>query len=582
MTGALLFLLLHSWKNRLWMRFRRLRQPKYLAGAAVGLIYAYFYFYRFLMSGPRGRSGGMLLTPENATLLESAGALILGTVLLLGWVLPHERAALVFSEAEVAFLFPAPVRRKTLIHFKLLKSQIGILFTTVLFTLIFRRGLAGNPAWVRAVGWWLIFSTLNLHMLGSSFARTLLLEQGISNWKRRTIVLSLVVAAVGTVAIWAWRTIPPPDVGNFKGASDVKYYAEQVLQSGPLPYLLYPFRLVVRPYLSLGVTAFLWALGPALGLLALHYVWVVRSNVAFEEASVEASRKMAETLAAMRANRGRMGGRPKKKKGAPFKLEPLGAPAVGFLWKNLIGAGHAFTLRFWLFWIWMAVIVGFGTSVGARSMNLAVFLGMLAMVFLAMSFLIGPQLVRQDFRTDLAMADVLKMYPLRGWQVALGELLAPAAILTGVQWLLIVLCAALSANVARREMALELRLALAAGLVVMAPALNLVTLLVPNAAVLLFPAWIQTGKDAAQGIEVMGQRLIFVLGQLVVLLVAFLPAAAAFAAVLVIGRLILGPYLPFTFAAVAAAGVLGAEAWLGLMWLGRLFERMDLSLESGG
>jgi hypothetical protein len=151
-----------------------------------------------------------------------------------------------------------------------------------------------------------------------------------------------------------------------------------------------------------------------------------------------------------------------------------------------------------------------------------------------------------------------------------------------VQWLLIVLCAALSANVARQEMALELRLALAAGLVAVAPALNLVTLLVPNAAVLLFPAWVQTGKDAAQGIEVMGQRLIFVLGQLVVLLVAFLPAAAAFAAVLVIGRLILGPYLPFTLAAVATAGVLGVEAWLGLMWLGRLFERMDLSLESGG
>ena len=44
--------------------------------------------------------------------------------------------------------------------------------------------------------------------------------------------------------------------------------------------------------------------------------------------------------------------------------------------------------------------------------------------------MIGPQLLRQDFRQDLPLADLLKTYPLRGWQLALGELLAPAAILT--------------------------------------------------------------------------------------------------------------------------------------------------------
>jgi hypothetical protein len=32
---------------------------------------------------------------------------------LLAWMIPHERAALTFTEAEVAFLFPAPVTRRT-------------------------------------------------------------------------------------------------------------------------------------------------------------------------------------------------------------------------------------------------------------------------------------------------------------------------------------------------------------------------------------------------------------------------------------------------------------------------------------
>ena len=144
----------------------------------------------------------------------------------------------------------------------------------------------------------------------------------------------------------------------------------------------------------------------------------------------------------------------------------------------------------------MAVLI---STLNARTFNLAVVLGTMSLMFLVMSFLIGPQLLRQDFRQDLPMADVLKAYPLRGWQVALGELLAPAAILTGVQWLLIVLSAGLSANLGERPLPLDLRLAIAGGLAMVAPVLNAVTLMIPNAAVLLFPGWFQTGQGRAAG-----------------------------------------------------------------------------------
>ena len=65
---------------------------------------------------------------------QTACALFLMFALLLAWILPHSRAALAFTEAEVAFLFPAPISRKTLIHFKLLKSQTAILFSALLMT----------------------------------------------------------------------------------------------------------------------------------------------------------------------------------------------------------------------------------------------------------------------------------------------------------------------------------------------------------------------------------------------------------------------------------------------------------------
>ena len=111
---------------------------------------------------------------------------MLFVIVLLAWIIPHERAALTFTEAEVAFLFPAPVTRRTLIHFKLLRSQLRIFFSVLLLTLFSRR--FGGNAWIHALGWWLILSTLNLHFLGSSFARTMLLDRGISNWLRRLLV----------------------------------------------------------------------------------------------------------------------------------------------------------------------------------------------------------------------------------------------------------------------------------------------------------------------------------------------------------------------------------------------------------
>ena len=62
------------------------------------------------------------------------------------------------------------------------------------------------------------------------------------------------------------------------------------------------------------------------------------------------------------------------------------------------------------------------------------------------------------------------------------------------------------------------------GAALVIPMLDLITLQIPNAATLLFPAWFQATKGGGQGIEVMGQRLIFMIGQLVVFILALVPA----------------------------------------------------------
>ena len=69
------------------------------------------------------------------------------------------------------------------------------------------------------IGWWGCFPSINLHMLGSSFARTMLLEHGISNWRRRLFVLGGVGLAATGVILWARRALPPPPdlsaIGSF-------------------------------------------------------------------------------------------------------------------------------------------------------------------------------------------------------------------------------------------------------------------------------------------------------------------------------------------------------------------------------
>jgi len=582
MIGALMYLQMQSIRNRLRMRLRRLKKPKYLAGAAVGVAYFYFFFFRNLFVGSRSPAAADAASPETLLLFELMGALALFVMVLAAWIFPHERAALLFSEAEIAFLFPAPVTRRTLIHFKLLRSQIAILFTTFFLTLVSGRFGQEGKAWIHAAGWWLILSTLSLHTLAASFARTRLLELGVSHWRRRIIVLAAVGLLVVAVMRWVKSSVPAPAESDFADIEALKYYLRHALESGPALYALIPFRLIARPYLAPDAAAFVAAFIPAAVLMLLHYWWVVRADVAFEEASVELSRKFAERIAAVRAGGGwHSTDKPKKRKSPPFALRPTGIYAVAFLWKNLISAGHAFTLRTWIFLALFAVIAGVPIGLSSSSSGwLLPAVGVLTVLLTGYSVLLGPAILRQDLRQDLVNADILKMYPLRGWQVVLGELLAPAVILTGVQWCLVLLATATFSRFPEdNPIPLATRLSLGAAVAILAPMVNLVSLVIPNASALLFPAWMQTGRQHVGGIEVMGQRLIFMLGSVLVFGFALVPAAVLFGLVFFFVKIFLGEMLAAPIGATVAAAVLAAEAALAVGWMGRLFERFDLSAE---
>src|SRR5213075_3180873 len=130
-------------------------------------------------------------------------------------------------------------------------------------TLVSGRFGHGGNVWIHAAGWWLVLSTLNLHTLAASFARTRLLDFGVSNLRRRLIVLSVVALLAAAVLRWVKSSVPAPEASDFASIEALKYYLRHALESGPALYALIPFRLIARPYLAPDAAAFLAAFIPA-------------------------------------------------------------------------------------------------------------------------------------------------------------------------------------------------------------------------------------------------------------------------------------------------------------------------------
>jgi hypothetical protein len=590
MLGALLYLRLTSLKNLILSRLRRLRQPKYLVGAIVGI--AYFYFVVFRGAGRAHHRGsgpvpvplhGGTMPHESIALILALGSLALLVVFVFMWVLPSQKPGLPFSEAEAAFLFPAPVTRRTLIHYKLLSTQFSVLLQSVFFSAVFNnRGLVGGRALNVLVGWWLILTLVNLHYMGASLTISRLIDRGVSSLRRRLAVGGVIAVATGGTLTLVWRDLRAPAPADIAGVDPLVHWLVQVLDTGLLHWLLLPGRLVISPFLATGPREFLVSLGPALLLLLVHYFWVVRMEVSFEEASVAHAEKRAARRAARQA--GNYGRGPVITKGRrpPFSLADPGRPEIAFLWKNLLSAPPFLNSRVWLA---AAAVVVIGCNLlrrlGPAQQAPLMIAGVVGLFVAGYALILGPLIARLDLRNDLAHSDLLKTYPLPGWRIVLGEILAPVAILTGIIWLALLLaaCGLHPTGNSFRWLTSEVRVALAVGIAAMTPPLVALQLLIPNAATILFPGWVQTVRTPGGGIDLMGQRLIFFFGQVLVVLLALVPAALTAGLLVFITQWLIGPVAALAFASLVVIAVIAGEVACGVWWIGGRFERLDLSSE---
>jgi ABC-2 type transport system permease protein len=561
MIGVFAYLTWRSAYNRISRQLRHLRSPRYLAALLLGLAYLWF----MILGQRTGPAAGEAPDPA---VVELLGALALMGAVAWGWVFGVERRVLAFSPAEIAFLFSGPVSRSGLIQFKLLRGQLLILFNAVLWTLILSRERFGVSAWIRVVSIWVMLTTLSFHRLGASFVRTSVAQHGRLGLRHRAVSLAVVGVVLIALTWSVANALPDIVAARSKGVGSLLQAAAAAGQHPLALAVTYPFRLMIRPLAATTLSDWVQALWPALILLLLHYVWVVRSDSAFEEAAAELSLARARALSRPSA---RAHTQPVSR--PVLRLAPSGWPAGAILWKNLVAVTRTRRFRNAAWMLCLAAVVVTALSFEAGG-DIAALAGWLAVTWAGLTIVTGPQYVRNDLRGDLLKLDLLRSYPLRGWSVVLAEVAGSTVMLTVIQFGLLAIAYLAFLGNTTMVPDLEERTLLLLLIFACLPAINLLGMLIQNGAALLFPAWVRLGSGRTAGVEALGQNLLMMIAFTAVLVATLiLPVAVGGGGFL----LLRGPLDNWAGLPGLAVGlvVAGFEAALMVEWLGRLFERID-------
>jgi len=558
---ALLYLTGSTIRNRFGVQARRLRQPRYALALVLGAVY----FWLVLLRPASQPSQAPTSLWNNAETVAALGILLL---MLGGWVFRGERMALAFTAAEVQFLFPAPLTRRGLITFKLFRSQLVILFNAVIWIFVLRRSGSVLAAPLRFVGTWMLFSNLSLHRLGAALVRTSLVEHGRAGFRRH--LPAIVLGTASAVAIFLILRDAVPAIRAARGASQITHAIEHAADLPAARALLFLPRLIVAPSFAQSTSEWMRAAGASLLILLLQLFWVIQSDVAFEEAAVQASVERARRVDARRRRSGQavVSGGKKVKRTIP--LRPSGLPGGAIVWKNTLLLMRTGRVGSVIGLAIMAIVLSL-PAVESRGID-GRFVAIAALMMVVLLIVLGSRVLQNDFRQDAEHVPALKTLPISGAQLVGAEVVSSALPISLLQIALVIVAYGATLG----DDSLPIPLGLRTGVLLMSPlmllTINATTVTIQNAAALLFPGWVRVSPVVGGGVEAMGQGILVTGVLLLTFLVALLPAAATFT---IVWWLLSRLHNAWIIALLLAAGVLLGETWLAVRGLGRRFEKLE-------
>lgn len=557
MSHPLAYLAGRLYVNGARRRLSQLRKPRYLVALIVGLVY-------LVALLPRGgaRDGP---NPWAAVPLEATFTLLTAAFVAWGWFAGQRRTALEFTAAEVTHLFPAPLPRRSLIIYKLLRWQLPLLANSVLFTVLFSVNREPAAALRRVIGLWMLFAVLRLHRLGASLVRSRWFEPDAAGRRFSPALVPAVLwfAALVWAGVATWTTHAPPADGARGVAAAMAAFTHHPIADVALA----PFRLAVRPML-VSASAGPWAIAllPSALLLALHVFWVVSADEGYEAAAAAALAKRVDD------DGRRVPELPQSARPHAWRLAPMGDPALAITWKQLASIARTDVLRRRALW-WLAALLAAQLAAQSGLGEIPVIAFSFALVAVVATVAAAPQWIRLDLRRELGRLDAFRLLPLRGRDVVRGFALATWIGATLLQLAALSVLAA-TLHGLRADDVGPIAPAMLALLAALLPPLNAVGALVATGSATLFPGWTSTAMRPGGGIDALGVNVIGILGHLLACAVLLLLPAGLGLLTYFVGARALGNW---GFAMVIAAVWVGVLAELPALlgWLGGVFERTE-------
>jgi hypothetical protein len=568
MTGATLYIVICTARNRLRRRLQRLREPRYLIGAIVGIAYLWAtLFFRAQAYRVRSDPGtiarrGASAAPFGAS-AQAIASVLLACAAAACWLMPFTSSLLNFSQAEIALLFPAPVTRRGLVLYRLIRSQFAVLIGAMVVALAYPVGsLAGRLRGLAAI--WLLLMTAHVFFTGVNAARTRVTGRGQSQWFGAWLGLLWPIAALvslGAALVGAASRAPFGSARAFTAAT------ASAAGHGTPALLLWPFTSVVRPMFQSDGRDYVQSLLVAAALYGAAVLWLLWMDTGSEFS--------AKTVSASTGQEPRSRARSYSSRPVAWTLAPRGRAETAFVWKAALQTfrivDRRVLIRLVLILAWMVAASVFVT----RVRGFAQVIGLLAAWGAGFATVMASQIIRIDLRQDLAHLELLKTWPVRGTAVVRGELAWPAMLVTAIAWTFGVVALVL---IGATYPSLNSMFAIAVGVsgLMLVPGMIFLQYAIHNAVALFLPGWIPLGSARPRGVDAMGQRLMLLGGTWLALAAGLVPGALVTLALWLTLRNTLGGLVLIGGAAISTATLI-VEFLAVTALLGRVYDRLDIT-----